>query len=138
MATLYLSTAAINAAANAVVDLCDAGAGAATLKIYSGSLPADGDTTPAGTLLATVTLADPAFGSAAAGVAAATDPDAVTISASGTAAVFIIEDSDGNNVMTGDVTATGGGGTLELATVALSSGADLDITGFTYTHPDGT
>ena len=138
MAMLYLSTAAINAAANAVVDLCDAGAGAATLKIYSGSLPADGDTTPAGTLLATVALADPAFGNADAGVSSATDPDAVTISASGTAAVFIIEDSDGNNVMTGDVTATGGGGTLELATVALSSGADLDITGFTYTHPDGT
>jgi len=138
MALLYLSTTAVNAAANAVVDLLDAGAGAGTIKFYSGSMPADGDGTPAGTLLATVTLADPAAGNAAAGAAAFTDPASVTIAASGTAAVCLFEDSDGNNVFVGDVTATGGGGTITLATVALSSGGTLDITGFTYTQPDGT
>lgn len=138
MALLYLATPAANAAADAVVDRLDAGAGAGTIKIYSGSMPADGDTTPAGTLLATVTLEDPAFGSAAALSAALADPDAVTISASGTAAVALFEDSDGNNVFVCDVSATGGGGTLQLATVALSSGGTLDITGFTYTQPDGT
>ncbi len=138
MAIFYISTPAGNAAANAVVDLLDAGAGPGTLKIYSGSMPADGDTTPPGTLLATVTLEDPAFGSAAALAAALADPDAVTISASGTAAVALWEDSDGNNVFVCDVGSGGDGAALQLATVALSSGGSLDITGFTYTQPDGT
>lgn len=138
MPTLYLSTAAANAAADAVVDRCDAGAGPATLKVYSGALPADGDTDPPGTLLATVVLADPAFGGAAGGIAAASDPDAVSIVATGTAAVGAIEDSNGNNVITFDVGATGSGAVLELATTALSAGASLDITAFNYTQPDGT
>lgn len=138
MALLYLATPAVNAAADAVVDLLDAGAGAGTIKFYSGSMPADGDATPAGTLLATVTLADPASGAASGGVATFTDPAAVTISATGTAAVALFEDSNGNNVFVCDVTATGGGGTITLATTALSSGGTLDITAFAYTQPDGT
>lgn len=137
MAITRLSTAARNAAANAVVDLIDADAGPGTLKIYSGAVPADGDTTPAGTLLATVTFADPAFGNAAAGVAAATDPAAVTGVAAGTAGCWIIEDQSGDNVMVGDVTATGGGGSLELATTTISIGLTVDITAFTYTQPAG-
>ena len=137
MAITRLSTPARNAACNAVVDLIDAGAGAGTLKIYSGAVPDDGDTTPAGTLLATVTFADPAFGNAATGVATATDPAAVTGVAAGTAGCWIIEDSTGANVMTGDVTATGGGGSLELATTTISIGLTVDITAFTYTQPMG-
>lgn len=130
-----LSTTARNAAADAVVDLVDAGAGAGTLKIYSGSQPATANDTPAGTLLATVTWADPAFGAASAGVATATDPAAVTGVAAGTAGCFLVEDSAGNNVWDGTVTATGGGGDLELATTTISVGVSVDITSFTYTQP---
>lgn len=132
---IRLAVAARNAAADAVVDLIDAGPAAGTLKIYSGSLPANPDTTPAGTLLATVAWADPAFGAAATGVATATDPAAVTAVASGTAAVFLVEDSTGANVFDGTVTATGGGGDLQLATTTITSGIQVDITGFTYTQP---
>lgn len=137
MAITRLSTNARNASANGVVDLVDAGAGAGTLKVYSGAVPANGDTEGSGTLLATVTFADPAFGNAASGVAAATDPAAVTGVAAGTAASYVVEDSTGANVWVGDVTATGGGGSLELVTTTISVGLSVDITSFTYTQPPG-
>ena len=132
---IHLSTAAQNAAADAVVDLIDGGAGAGTLKIYSGTQAANANTTPAGTLLATIAWADPAFGSASAGVATATDPVAVNASATGTAGCFLVEDSTGANVFDGTVTATGGGGDLTLSSVSLVSGSPVDITAFTYTQP---
>lgn len=133
--TTRLAAAARSAAADAVVDLVDGGAGAGTLKIYTGTQPANPDTTPAGTLLATVTFADPAFGAASTGVASATDPDAVVGAAAGTAGCFLVEDSTGANVFDGTVTATGGGGDLELSTTTISVGVTVDITSFTYTQP---
>jgi hypothetical protein len=120
-----------------VAALVDADAGAGTMEIYSGSVPANGDTDPAGTLLATVAFAVTAFGSASSGTITATDPAAVLGVAAGTAGCFVIEDASGDNVMVGDVTATGGGGTVELATTTISVGLSVDITSFTYTQPAG-
>lgn len=137
MAITRLSTSSRNTAADAVVDGLDAGAGAATLKIYTGAVPANGDTEGSGTLLATVTFADPAFGAASSGTATATDPAAVTGVGAGTAASYVVEDSTGANKWVGDVTATGGGGSLELATTTISPGVTVDITAFTYTQPGG-
>jgi hypothetical protein len=137
MAIVRLSTAAQNASANAIAALVDADAGAGTLKIYSGSVPANGNTDPAGTLLATVAFAVTAFGGASSGTITATDPAAVTAAATGTAAVCIVEDASGDNVIVGDVTATGGGGMVELQTTSLVTGVTVDITGFTYTQPPG-
>lgn len=135
MAVLRLATAARNAAADGVVDLIDAGAGAGTVKIYTGSQPASANDAETGTLLATITLADPAFGAAASGVASATDPASVNAVATGTAGWFRVEDSTGANVMDGDCTATGGGGTMTLSTTSLVSGSPVDITSFTVTMP---
>ena len=133
--SIRLSTAARNAAADAVVDLIDAGAGAGTIKIYTGAQPATGNDEGSGTLLATVAFADPAFGAASTGVATATDPAAVTASGTGTAASFVVEDSTGANVFNGTVTATGGGGDLQLSSTALAAGITVDVTSFTYTMP---
>lgn len=132
---IRLATAAQNAAADAVVDLVDGGAGAGTLKIYTGAVGASANVDPGGTLLATVAFADPAFGAASSGVAAATDPAAVTGAAAGTAGCFIVEDSTGANIFDGTVTATGGGGDLTLSTTTISVGVTVDITAFTYTQP---
>lgn len=132
---IRLAAAARNAAADAVVDLIDGGPAAGTLKIYTGSVGANADTTPAGTLLATVAWADPAFGAASSGTATATDPASVNASATGTAGCFLVEDSTGANVFDGTVTATGGGGDLTLSTTSLVSGSPVDITSFTYTQP---
>ena len=132
-----LSTAARNASAQAVGNLVDADAGAGTLKIYTGAVPANGDTDPAGTLLATVAFSVTAFGAPSGGVISAADPAAVTGVADGTAGCYVVEDASGDNVLVGDVTATGGGGSLELATTTISVGLSVDITSFTYTQPAG-
>lgn len=136
--TLTLATASRNAMADALVDRLDLGTGAGTIQIRSGTRPADPNTTATGTLLATVTLIDPAFGAASTGVATLADPVAVTAAASGTATWFRALDSDSNAVMDGRVTATGGGGDLTLATTSLTSGLSVDITGGTVTMPLGT
>jgi hypothetical protein len=135
MATTRLANSARSAACDAVVDLIDAGSGAGTMQIRTGSMPATPNTAATGTLLATVTLADPAFGAASNGVATATDPAAVTGVAAGTAGYFRVLDSNGNAVMDGDVTATSGGGALELSTTTISVGVTVDITGWTHTQP---
>lgn len=136
--TIYLATAAQNAACDAIVDLADGGTGAGTIEIRSGTRPADANTAATGSLLATVTLKDPAFGGASSGVATIVDPDSVTGAADGTASWFRMLDSDSATVLDGTVTATGGGGDLTLNTTTISNGVAFDITGGTITMPDGT
>lgn len=137
MATLRLSTTARNAAADAVVDLLDAGAGAGTIQIRSGSMPATPQTAASGTLLATVTLSDPAAGAASSGAATITDPTSTTGVAAGTAGWARFLDSNGNAVMDTDVTATSGGGGLELSTTSISVGVTVDLAAITFTQPQG-
>ena len=133
-----LPTAARNNACDAVVDLLDAGAGAGTLKIYSGSQPASANDAATGTLLATITLADPAFGAASTGVATlAGTPLSGTGVAAGTAGWARLADSTGATVLDGSVTATGGGGQIELATTTISVGVTVQITSGTVTMPAG-
>ncbi|GAA2990703.1 hypothetical protein GCM10017559_08450 [Streptosporangium longisporum] len=133
-----LPTAARNAAADAVVDLADAGAGAATIEIRTGSQPASANDAASGTLLATFTLADPAFGAASTGVATlAGTPRTTTGVAAGTAGWFRLKDSTGATVLDGAVTATGGGGQLELNTTTISVGVNVEITSGTVTMPAG-
>lgn len=131
-----ISTAAQNAACDAMVDLLDAGPAAGTIKVYTGSQPATANTAESGTLLATFTLADPAFGAASSGVATlASTPRTTTGVADGTAGWFRAEDSTGANVFDGSVTATGGGGQLELNTTTISTGVSVSITSGTFTQP---
>jgi hypothetical protein len=130
-----IPTAVRNAACNAVVDLLDAGAGAATIEIRVGSQPASANDVATGTLLATLTCSDPAFGNAATGVATASAIAAVTGAAAGDAGWFRAKDSTGATVIDGSVTATGGGGQLELNTVTISVGVNVEVTAWTVTMP---
>lgn len=135
---LRITTAARNAAADAVVDLLDAGAGPATIEIRSGSQPASANDAATGTLLATFTLGDPAFGAAASGAATlAGVPRTTTGAAAGTAGWFRAKDSTGATVFDGSVTATGGGGELQLNTTTISVGVNVEITSGTITMPAG-
>lgn len=136
--TLRLATSARNAAADAIVDLLDAGAGAGKIEIRTGSQPATPNTAATGTVLSTVTLADPAFGAAASGtVTLAGTPLTDTGDADGTAGWFRAYDSNNNAVLDGSCTVTGGGGDLELATLTISTGVTFQITGGTLTMPVG-
>lgn len=52
-------------ACDAIVDNLDEGDAAATIRVRTGAQPADPDAAESGTLLATLTMSDPAFGNAA-------------------------------------------------------------------------
>lgn len=130
-----LTNAAASAAADAVVDLIDAGAGAGTIKVYTATIPTDANTAiGAQTLLATLTFSDPAFGSASNGVATAS---AITsdssADATGTAAWARIADSNGTTIM--DVTVGTSGEDINFNTVSFVSGAVIAISSLTYTQP---
>lgn len=124
---LTLETGARNAGCNAIVDLLDVGAGTASLKI----------TSAADVVLSEHSLANPAFGAAALGVAIANaigdDNDA---NATGTAAKCKWYDRDGALVMTGTVTQTAGGGDIELNSTSITIHVKVSITaGGTITMP---
>jgi hypothetical protein len=139
MANVRLANASLQGAMDAVVDDIDNGAGAGTIKIYSGTQPADGDAALSGnTLLATLTFSDPAFGATSTGgvATASAITDDSSADATGTAAWARIQDSDSNNVFDCDVGTSGA--TINLNSVSITSGGTVSITSFTMTHPDGT
>jgi hypothetical protein len=130
-----ITTAARNAAADAVVDLVDVG-GTGTLRIYDGTAPADANAALSGnTLLAQLTMSATAFGTAAAGVAtAAAITQDSSADATGTATFFRILSGAGTPlvIMQGSVgTATAD---LVLNSVAISSGAAVSVSSLTYTQ----
>lgn len=132
--TLSLENATRTVLCDALVDRLDVG-GAGNIKIYDGTRPANPNAAITGNLLATVTLINPAFGAAATGVATLADPAAVTAVATGTATHFRAANGAATVICDGSVTATGGGGDLTLATVSITSGLSVDVTGGTITVP---
>jgi hypothetical protein len=134
-----LATATVNAAANAACDLADGGAAAGTLKIRTGVQPASANDAASGTLLATFTLADPAFAAGVAGVKTLdADPDLTTVGlAAGTAGWARLESSTPGTVMDFSVTATGGGGDIEVDNVSIAVDQNVTITAGTVTMPAG-
>ena len=106
-----------NNIADAILADIDAGATAATLKIYDGVQPATGGA--ATNLLATFTLTDPAGTVSGNVLTLDFDPDlSTTWSGSGTATWFRIETGTAAaQVIDGTVTVSSGGGDLELSSV---------------------
>lgn len=138
MALMINNTAAL-AMCNALVDLVDGGAGAGTLGVRTGSAPANCETADSGTLLATLTFSDPAFGNAAdiapgaRATASAITADS-SIDATGTAAHFRIYDSNSVCVMQGSVGTSGAD--INFNAVAFVTGAECAITSLTVTVPE--
>lgn len=137
-----ISTAARTAAAGAVAALVDGGSGAGVIRIYTGTQPAGPGSAATGTLLASLTLNDPAFGAAVSGVATLDVDPALTATAvaDGTAGWFRLLDSteaagSGLGIVDGAVTATGGGGQLTLATTTVTTGLQVAVTSGTITMP---
>lgn len=106
----------------------------ATLKIYTGSQPAAG-AAATGTLLVTITLPADAMGAASSGVASKSGTWSGTAGDTGTAGWFRIESSSGSRWYDGAVTATSGGGEIELTSTSITSGQTVTITSFTVTQP---
>ena len=117
-----------NGLADLVVDAIDAGTTDAAGSVLIAT------TGFASTLVNIPLAAPPAFGAAASGVATASGlPKEATATATGTAAVFRIEDRDNTEIFQGVVTATGGGGDMELSSLSVTSGDTVRINTFTYT-----
>lgn len=131
-----ISDAARNAAADGVVDLLDGGAGAGYIELRTGTQPASVATAASGTLLATLTLADPAFGAATGGTATAgTITDDSSADATGTAGWFRAYDSAGNAVIDGS--AGEAAEDLVLDSASIVAGGTVSISSWTVTMPAG-
>lgn len=139
MATVNLTSAARNALLDRLALLLDptVGGAKATVNIYSGTKPVNADAAVgAGTLLGTLTFADPVAPSSSGGVLtmSAITQDA-SADSTGTAAWARVFDASGTGVFDGTVTATGGGGFIELNTVSIAAGGPIQITGMQINIP---
>lgn len=135
---MRLSVAARNAMLTGpgLARLLDAGSGPGTVKIYTGTQPATAATAASGTLLATLTLSDPAFADAANGVSAVQPvTEDSSADASGTAGWFRAADSTGATCWDGSVGATGSGADMTLANPALIQGGVVDIDTWQVSQP---
>lgn len=142
MATLISNAAAI-LANDAIVDSLDTGTGPAHLLIYSGTVPTNADDAiGAQVLLADLTMSATAFGASSdlnpgARATAAAITDDSSANATGTASFFrLVRGAATIGTVQGAVTATGGGGQLELNTTSIVSGALVQVTSLTATHPE--
>ena len=129
-----ITTAAQNAAANAVTALVDVG-GAGSLRIYSGTAPADANTALSGnTLLANLAMSSTASVAASSGVTtAATITADSSADNTGTATFFRILAGNGTTVvMQGSVGTRGCD--LKLTTTSIGSGQPVSVSSLTYTQ----
>lgn len=137
---MILANAAALITLDAFCDIPDIG-GAGTLVIYDGTPPADTDTALSGnTVLVTFTLANPAFGAAvdiAPGARATANAIAsATATATGTATFARMFAGLGIVTTQFAVTATGGGGPVELDDIDVVTSDSVSVTSFTITLPE--
>ena len=125
MAANY-STALKNARLDLVDDYVNAGAAAGYIEIGTSGM---------GTVLATITMSDPAFSAAAAGVLTASGLPISDSSAdaAGTAAEARIKDSDGNTVLSGLTVGTSGTDVV-LTSATIEVGDVVTLSSITITH----
>jgi hypothetical protein len=125
--TITHSPANRNGLANLVVDALDAGTAQANGDIQIAT--AD----DFATVLATLALSNPAFGAASGGQATANAVAADTNAAGGgNATRYRTRDRDGNMIFKGTVTVVGGGGDMQLSSVAIAPGDSIQINSFVY------
>ena len=126
--------------ANAFDDECNSDTPPATIEIKTGAQPATPDDAESGTVLAVLTMGNPAFGAAADAT-----PGAILTAASitkdssadntGTAAHFVIlTGTTATHVASGTVGTSGAD--LNLNSIEITSGSEVDITAMTVTMPE--
>lgn len=114
-----------NILADAAVDQVDAGSGPGTLEFQ----------TSGNAEVATLTFSDPAFGNASGGTATANAITPDSSATGGTIAKAVLKDSTGDAKITCSVTATGGGGDIQLNSVVISAGQSVSVSSLTYSAP---
>lgn len=134
---VQLATATVNAMADKVDDLINGGSAAGTIKVYSGTQPVNANTAITGTLLATFTLDNPAFGAASGGVLTlGATPISSTGVAAGTATHFRCASGGTGGVGTVfDGSVSTSAAQLNLNTTTISVGVTVEITSGFFTMP---
>lgn len=136
MAIIRFVNTVKNSALDTVKAAIDAGAGAGTIKVYTGTQPTTAaDAIVAQVLLGTLTFSDPCGTSASGTLTMSAITQDSAADATGTATWARIADSTGATVCDVDVTATGGGGTLQFNTTSFVIGGPILISEFTITVP---
>lgn len=129
-----LATDTRNKACDAIVDDIDAGAGAGTIAVRTGTQPTNVGDADTGTLLGTLTFSDPAFGASSTGTATASAITSDTnADASGTAGHFRIKDSDSN--IHSDGTCGQGSGDMNFDNNVIVIGGTIAVSSMTVTVP---
>jgi len=125
---------------NAMLDAVETSIGASpVMRIRSGAPPADVTAGDAGTTLAEIALPADWLGAAAnASKAKSGTWQDLSADAAGTAGHYRIYSSGGTIChLQGTITATGGGGDMEVSNTNLASGQEFTVSTFTLTQPDG-
>lgn len=129
---------------DAAVDNLDEGAGAAVIQGRTGAQPADPDTAVSGTNLFTLVCSDPAFGNAADAAPGGTaTASAITADSSADATGtlgYCRASSTADGATPADDHIDGEAGTsgadFNFNTLAIVSGANVDLTAWTVTQPE--
>ena len=130
MAILRSRTTTANKALTQYKDDLDAGSGPGTAKIYSGTMPATPETAATGTLLAELVLAKPCGVVAGKKLTFSAITQDLEANNTGYAGYVRLADSDGNAVIDGDVTSTGGTGVLKLNVTLITALGPVFINSF--------
>lgn len=118
-------TAVRDSICNHVVDQLDEGTPPGTLVFQT-----SGDVE-----VATLTLANPAFGASSGGTATAGTITADSSATGGTIAKARLKNAAGTDKIICSVTATGGGGDITFNSVVVSAGQQVSVTSLTYSAP---
>lgn len=131
-AAVSLSDVTANAQANAAAALLNSG----TIQIFSGTQPVNANTALSGnTLLATLTLGSPAFGSAVAGLITANPITSANAVATGTATFARWYQSNGTTVVWDEQVGVTGAA-LNLNTISIVTGGSVNCTAYTHQVPE--
>jgi len=124
--TVTHATTTRDALANQIDALVNTGAGTAVLRIRQST-----------TAVVNFNLQNPAFGDASSGVITLNGVPIVANAVAAGAAVdnFQLLDRGGAVVLSGSVTATGGGGDIEVTNTNIASGQECSLESLTYTAP---
>lgn len=121
------SPAARDDLANRIATLVNTGAGSnATLEFQT-----SGDVE-----VATCNFSATAFGAASSGTITANAIASDTDATGGTVAKAVIKDKDGDIVLSGTVTTSGGGGDIIMSSLSVGAGDTVSASSLTYTAPN--
>lgn len=121
------TTTVRNGIADYVVDSVDGGSGDANGDLV---FMTSGDVE-----VATLAFSSTAFGAASSGTATAASITADSSATGGTAALFKFQNKSNAEVLRGTVTASGGGGDIEVSSTAIGAGDTVSVSSLTYSAP---